>query len=137
MISVFTSALVRGLETGDADLDDDGLISLDELYDYVHQRVRADTPQQSPGRWHFDLQGDITVAYSPKPVSPVELPLELRQAIDSTFVVIREQEVIPELSRLLRGSHRGLTLAAYQALEHVRDHDDSLRVRAAAEEVLA
>jgi hypothetical protein len=30
--SVFTSTLVRGLETGEADLDKDGVISLDELY---------------------------------------------------------------------------------------------------------
>ena len=29
--SVFTSALVHGLETGDADLDQDGLVALDEL----------------------------------------------------------------------------------------------------------
>lgn len=39
--SVFSGALVHGLETGDADLDGDGLISVDELYDYVHDRVRS------------------------------------------------------------------------------------------------
>jgi uncharacterized caspase-like protein len=33
--SVFTSALVEGLATGDADRDEDGLVSLNELYDYV------------------------------------------------------------------------------------------------------
>src|SRR5262249_11598066 len=36
--SVFTSALVNGLETGDADRDQDGLVALDELYDYVYDR---------------------------------------------------------------------------------------------------
>lgn len=33
--SVFTSALVEGLESGDADRDQDGHVGLDELYEYV------------------------------------------------------------------------------------------------------
>jgi len=51
--SVFTSALVEGLETGEADRDQDGLVALDELYDYVYDRVRAVTPNQTPGKWTF------------------------------------------------------------------------------------
>src|SRR5690348_9940895 len=51
--SVFTSALVDGLATGDADRDQDGLIGLDELYDYVYDKVRASTPHQTPGKWAF------------------------------------------------------------------------------------
>lgn len=31
--SVFTSAVVEGLATGEADQDEDGWVSLDELYD--------------------------------------------------------------------------------------------------------
>jgi uncharacterized caspase-like protein len=33
--SVFTTAMVRGLSTGEADRDQDGYVDLDELYDYV------------------------------------------------------------------------------------------------------
>ena len=46
--SVFTDAVITGLRTGDADLDGDGLITLDELYDYVFDRVRALNPRQVP-----------------------------------------------------------------------------------------
>jgi uncharacterized caspase-like protein len=53
---VFTSALVEGLATGDADRDQDGLIALDELYDYVYDKVRAATPHQTPGKWAFGVQ---------------------------------------------------------------------------------
>ncbi len=63
--SVFTHHLVRGLEIGEADLDGDGWVSLDELYEYVYDRVTDETPQQTPGKWTFDLQGDITIARSP------------------------------------------------------------------------
>ena len=38
--SVFTAALVEGLKTGDADRDEDGWVSLNELYDYVFDKVR-------------------------------------------------------------------------------------------------
>jgi hypothetical protein len=63
--SVFTHCLVQGLETGEADLDGDGWVSLDELYDYAFDRVTDETPQQTPGKWTFDLQGDIVIARSP------------------------------------------------------------------------
>ncbi|MDY6877001.1 MAG: caspase family protein [Chloroflexota bacterium] len=62
--SVFTQHLVRGLETGEADLSGDGWISLDELYDYVYDRVTDERPQQTPGKWTFDLQGDMLIARS-------------------------------------------------------------------------
>jgi hypothetical protein len=62
--SVFTHSLVRGLETGEADLDGDGWISLDELYDYVYDQVTDEMPQQTPGKWTFGLQGDIVIAHS-------------------------------------------------------------------------
>src|SRR5215217_6664907 len=60
--SVFTSALVAGLETGEADRDQDGLVALDELYDYVYDRVRAVTPNQTPGKWTFGVQGELVIA---------------------------------------------------------------------------
>ena len=64
--SVFTHALVDGLKTGDADLDRDGLVSLDELYDYVYDRVVDETPLQIPGMWAFDVQGEIIIARNPR-----------------------------------------------------------------------
>ncbi|MEE9615624.1 MAG: caspase family protein, partial [Anaerolineae bacterium] len=49
--SVFTQHVVHGLETGEADLGGDGWISLDELYEYVYDRVTDERPQQTPGKW--------------------------------------------------------------------------------------
>ncbi len=57
--SVFTSALVQGLETGDADRDQDGLVALDEMYDYIYDKVREATPNQTPGKWTFGVQGEL------------------------------------------------------------------------------
>ena len=60
--SVFTSAVVRALETGDADRDRDSWISVSELYDYVYSAVRDATPKQRPHMWLFDLEGDLRIA---------------------------------------------------------------------------
>ena len=65
--SVFTRHLVQGVETGGADLDGDGCISLNELYEYVHERVRDETPQQRPMMWAFEVEGEIVIAQVPRP----------------------------------------------------------------------
>jgi formylglycine-generating enzyme required for sulfatase activity len=130
--SVFTHHLVHGLETGEADLDGDGWVSLDELYDYVYERVTDETPKQTPGKWIFDLRGEILIARNPRwVVKPVELPLELQQAVESPFAGVREGAV-RELDRLLQGSHPGLALTAHAALTRLVDDDSRLVSTAAA-----
>jgi Caspase domain/DnaJ central domain/TIR domain len=128
--SVFTSALVEGLVTGEADRDQDGLVGLDELYEYVYDKVRAVTPNQTPGKW-ASVQGELIIAHRACPVStPAALPRELRELIDSPFAQARVVAV-QELECLLFGSHAGLVLAARLALEQLAD-DDSRSVSAAA-----
>jgi hypothetical protein len=129
--SVFTSALVEGLETGEADRDQDGMIALDELYDYVYEKVRTVTPNQTPSKWTFGVQGELYIARRSRPVTtPAPLHPELQDAIDSPFPGVRAA-AIPELERLLRGRHAGLALAAEQSLDRLC-HDDSRTVAAAA-----
>jgi hypothetical protein len=133
--SVFTKHVVQAWETGEADLDGDGQISFDELYEYVHDRVTAETPQQQPERWDFGVRGKIIIARNPNPVKSVELPAELQLAIESPFSGIREGTV-RELDRLLLSSHLGLAQAAEGALKRLKQ-DDSRRVSAAAAESLS
>ena len=65
--SVFTHYLIEGLRTGEADLDHDGTITLDEMYDYVYEKVVTATPKQTPGKWSYKQQGDIVIAHNPHP----------------------------------------------------------------------
>lgn len=129
--SVFTSALVHGLETGEADRDQDGLIALDELYEHIYDRVRAVTPSQTPSKWTYGIQGELVIARRSRPVSsPAPLPPELVDAMHSPFPAIRAGAV-HELGRLLAGRHEGLALAARLTLEQLIE-DDSRTVSAAA-----
>ena len=130
--SIFTAAIVEGLESGQADRDGDSRVSVDELYDYVYDRVREATPNQTPSKWTFDVYGDLYVARSPFPavVEPAELPLELRAAMESPFAHVRAGAV-EELALLLGGAHAGFRSAAQLALESLAE-DDSKRVSEAA-----
>ncbi|GAA4548288.1 caspase, EACC1-associated type [Amycolatopsis samaneae] len=65
-LSVFTGLIVEGLRTGAADRDDNGYVDVDELYDYVDDRMREVAPQQQPGKWQWDVQGRIVIANNPR-----------------------------------------------------------------------
>ena len=133
--SVFTSALVEGLETGEADRDQDGQVALDELYDYIYDKVRTVTPSQTPGKWTFGVQGELVIARRARPVTmPARLPPEVQEAIDSRLAAVRAAAV-QELEVLLNVRHAGLALAARKALERL-SVDDSRTVAAAATRAL-
>lgn len=133
--SVFTSALVEGLATGEADLDQDGWVSLNELYEYVFDRVREQNPQQTPSR-DVEMQGELYVARRSHPVTePAPLPPELLQMIDSPLATLRVG-AIAELVGLLQGRNAGLKLAAKATLERLTE-DDSRSVAAAATAALS
>jgi hypothetical protein len=134
--SVFTTAVVEGLETGEADRDQDGRVALGELYDYVYARVRESTPNQTPSKWTFGLQGELYIANRARPVTtPTPLPIELQQILEHPLAGVRAGAV-QELTRLLNGPHAGLALAARLALEKLTD-DDSRTVAAAAAAALS
>ena len=128
--------MVKALETGEADRDQDHRISVEELYDYVCEQVREITPNQNPNMLSH-LEGELYVARSSyvAPVSPAELPPELRSAIDSPLAGVREG-VVSELARLLSGHDPAVAEAARGALRHLAD-DDSRRVGAAAAAALS
>ncbi|WP_232626785.1 caspase, EACC1-associated type [Streptomyces alfalfae] len=78
--SVFTSAVVRGLRDGSADLDGDGLVSVDELYDYVHEQVRQRIVGQTPTLSVDSAQGTIYLTRSPRH-GDVDRLAEMRAAV--------------------------------------------------------
>jgi hypothetical protein len=133
--SVFTSALVSGLETGEADRDQDGQVALDELYDYIYDKVQSVTPNQTPCKWTYGVRGELFIARRSRPVTtPSPLPDDIRQAIENRLASVR-LGAVQELEPLLHGRHQGLALAARLILEQLTG-DDSRAVSAAATAVL-
>ncbi|MEJ2859287.1 MULTISPECIES: caspase, EACC1-associated type [unclassified Saccharothrix] len=85
--SVFTKAIIEGLRTGEADLDGDGEITDRDLYGYVYERVRRESPDQTPTHSGV-LSGDLRIAYAGTPL-PRDLPDELRRLLRSNDPALR------------------------------------------------
>ncbi|WP_371493743.1 caspase family protein [Kitasatospora sp. NBC_00374] len=133
--SVFTSSVVEGLVTGDADRDEDGRISLDELYDYVFDRVRDRNPHQTPSRI-VELQGDLYVARSRRRrVHADPIPQDLREALTHVNVFTR-LGAITELRSRLDNPDLPIALGAFEALSEIAKKDIRM-VAQAAEQALA
>lgn len=63
--SVFTKNIIHGIESGEADTNKDGVITVEELYNYVHHNVMEESAQQ-PTKWGFDMRGEFVIAQSGK-----------------------------------------------------------------------
>ena len=129
--SVFTAALAEGIRTGAADRDQDGLVALDELYDYVYDRVREQSGHQTPCKWEFGLRGDLYVARNPFwRERPAALPTELLDLVEHPSAAVR-LAAVHELAAVTGAAGP----AARGALARLAD-DDSRRVSAAATDAL-
>jgi len=144
--SIFTSALVGGLESGEADRDHDSFVTIDELYDYVFERVRDRTPNQTPGKWTYGEEGRFYIARNPlaEPVpqtkpgagtpEPAQLPADLVADLNSTDTA-RRFSAVYRLERLLQSRETGISEAARLELEALAE-DDSMSVCEAARAAL-
>jgi formylglycine-generating enzyme required for sulfatase activity len=64
-LSIYTHYLVEGLTTGAADLDKDGMISVDELHEYAAKKVKIAAPAATPEFYPLSDGSKIAIAKSP------------------------------------------------------------------------
>jgi Caspase domain len=129
--SVFTSALVHGLATGEADTGGDGLVDVDELYEYVHARVRSTTHHQTPHKW-ADVQGTIVIGWAP-PATRLQsavLPADLAARVRDPLPGVR-LAAVADLRRILLDQDLERAVGALDLLRQLTG-DDSKEVSGAA-----
>ena len=131
--SVFTKVLVDGLASGEADVDHDGQVSVDDLYEYMHREVTARVATQRPQKWVFGVEGAMHLARNPRPQASL-LPEHLAALLVDSRSLVR-RAAIELLAELLADPRPGLVLAASDALVAMLG-DDSLEVSRAARRVL-
>jgi hypothetical protein len=86
--SLYTEGLVGGLRTGEADLDGDGVITVEEAHLYARDHVRRASGEQDP-QWQFSGGGAIRLATSvrgplrtPTPVAVIPADASLLPSLE-------------------------------------------------------
>jgi hypothetical protein len=125
--SLFTSRVIEGMDGGQADLDGDGLISVDELYKYVEERVRFEDPSQRPLKSGF-VQGQLSLARAVPRKDAI--PRNVLNLLQHNYFTVRLAG-IDELGRLLSLSKDVLYSAAREALTKLCSDQDATVKRVA------
>jgi hypothetical protein len=60
---LFTKHLVQGIRSGEADTNEDGFVDMQELYEYVHEKVQGEGAQK-PMQWGLGVKGSMIIARS-------------------------------------------------------------------------
>ncbi|MEV0104675.1 caspase family protein, partial [Nocardia sp. NPDC050789] len=123
--SVFTRHLVTGLRDGCADLDQDGDITVDELYSYVHDHVVAERPRQRPKK-QDNVEGRTILARNRN----WQVPQHIRSDLDSPAVRDR-RNALEDLDQLYRTGGATVRTRVRDAITHLVN-DDSRAIAAAA-----
>lgn len=130
--SLFTHYLIEGLQSGKADADNDGLIDIDELYQFTYQQV---TPRQTPNISSTTQEGKMYIGLNPNPkIQLAQLSEQVQRAMQSETRLHR-QGAVSELSRLLKSPDPSVVLSAEMSLRKMVN-DDSKSVADYAQEVL-
>jgi uncharacterized caspase-like protein len=130
--SAFTNYLIEGLGTGNADSDNDGLVDINELYQYAYQNV---IPKQTPNISSTSQEGRIFIGLNPNPkIRLAQLPEQLMRALHSEERLLR-QGAVAELAHLLKSNDPATIMAAEAALKQMAS-DDSVSVRNSASNAL-
>ncbi len=126
--SLFTHYLLEGINSGLADEDRDGLISIDELFRYIDRNVRKSHPNQSP-MLDVNTREVDKVIIAKSPTSTLELPHEIVMTIKCPYPPLR-QGALEVLEELLISDPRFVT-PALKALGELRyDGESAISSRA-------
>jgi hypothetical protein len=100
--SIYTQCLLEGLETGSADLNKDGWISIKELHDYAKEKVNRVNKNMTPRIITLQDEGfDIVLARSPKYERPEPIDNDkekLEIAIEQANLNLKSDELENRLS---------------------------------------
>lgn len=105
-LSTYTRYLVEGIETGAADRDRDGVVSIDELHDYAKEKVQEAAPAMKPEIYAVKEGYRINLAQAPTDDPKLKYRKEVEQCIShgaisnvgrTTLDVLREElGLLPE-----------------------------------------
>ena len=100
---VFTYYLIEGLETGNADKNCDGYISIDEWYNYASDKTK-ESCSQSPMK-KGSIEGNIFIGKNPKIIEEKEYELKKEKLLDE-FGDQLPSDILGECQAILRKRYK-------------------------------
>jgi formylglycine-generating enzyme required for sulfatase activity len=126
--------ILTGLAEGKADLNSDGQINAEELYEFVYRQSLTEAPSKPmPRKFASSDLGSLLIARNPV-LQPSDLPDELKNALASSLPWMREG-AISELERLLTSEDKSVSHAAHDALASL-SRDPTPQISASATAIL-
>ncbi len=99
-LSVYTRYLIEGLETGVADFNNDGWITVDEAHQYASQKVQEKSPAMTPQLFPVEEGYKINLAKAPLSDPLLQYRKEVQRIIDDVGVIDFINGKFDELDRL-------------------------------------
>ena len=101
-LSIYTRYLVEGIETGAADKDTDGWISIDELHEYASTKVQEAAPAMTPKFYPVEEGHKILLAKSPKDDPKLKYRKEVENRINCGKFTIPARRMLNSLRLQLK-----------------------------------
>ncbi|MFE4416998.1 caspase family protein [Streptomyces sp. NPDC056817] len=118
--SVFTRAICDGIATGAADVDGDGWISLNDLFEYSAKEVNERYPLQTPQMSCFGLDRDLKLLRAPTLLrNYAELGADVEEALKSDHTELR-MAAVTVLGRITHSKNKERASAALRVLRKAR-----------------
>ncbi|MBW2663379.1 MAG: SUMF1/EgtB/PvdO family nonheme iron enzyme [Deltaproteobacteria bacterium] len=115
---IFTKHIIEGIREGKADIDDDGRITMAELYTYVHDKVLEESPQE-PTKCDLNVRGELVIARSSK--TPRE---KRRKEIRKKLFDLAAEGILPD--DILDKARQVLAMEPTQLSKDLQTYDDLL-----------
>jgi hypothetical protein len=114
---VFTKHIIEGIKSGEA-ANDDGLVTMDCLYSYVHDEVLKEGSQE-PMKWDLNVKGDLVIAGGGRSKRD-----ERAKQIRAMLLDLANKNLLPDY--VLSSSLRIIKLKPQMLTGEDRQHDELL-----------
>nr|VFK52075.1 MAG: Uncharacterized protein, contains caspase domain [Candidatus Kentron sp. TUN]VFK52129.1 MAG: Uncharacterized protein, contains caspase domain [Candidatus Kentron sp. TUN] len=113
-LSIYTRFLIQGIETGEADRDGKGIITIGELHDYARQKVQEVQPAMNPEIYPGKEGSAIHISQAPLGDPEEKYAKEVSRSVN------RRGKIVSVAARANLNDWRGrlgLDVATYEAIE--------------------
>ncbi|MDZ8080707.1 MAG: ABC transporter substrate-binding protein [Nostoc sp. DcaGUA01] len=126
-LSIYTRYLVEGIETGAADTNDNGVITVDELHEYARKKVREAAPTMSPEIYPIREGYTIVLAKAPLGDPKLKYRKEVERFSRGGEISSIGRKALEQLQVKLKLSSEIAIAIENEALQPYRDYQKRLQ----------